>query len=539
MNSLLPIPNNFQPRFEQMWRSACRVCDNIRAYQPDLLLALMHSGWGPVFAAQILWQHTQSSPFPPVARTNLGREKIDVFEHTFNLPSECFPGEYASDFDIGKLLAWLTSRTDWREQLCQQVAEAMQHMGDPQRILVVDDCIHEGSTSILTLGLLDWVYPQTTVRFLNADSWYRSHYTEFLLELLSPGAQFFPDAKIPSDEVRMQLGQVAVGSENVSIDSLYWRPISADSPAVQALMVYRPPTDWLQASQQVYAVIANHIAERSASYVPGEPDPHHFNFGLRKPWLMMRDIWLEQGITRRQAERRYELSSREVIHILENWVENEDVTLVGHGRGARYVIPAPLQRQIDKLDDPPEAVDDAYWLIPGKLIFGEQPWYSENPEGAEWARREIRHLLDHGVDCWLDVQIIQEAESPSENPLFVEEAKAIGKSAMLQVIPLVLKYLSKENFILIRRGRPNRKDIRPILDQMDRFLAEGRVIYLSASDPALRGILAGCYLARHGQAGRAALEALQACRATAARGWRREPANPKARRFVRSWPAGL
>jgi hypothetical protein len=539
MNSLPPIPKNIQPKFDQMWRSACRVCDNIRAYQPDLLLALMHSGWGPVFAAQILWQHTQSSPFPPVARTNIGREKIGVFEHTFNLPAECFPGEYASDFDIGKLLAWLTSRADWREQLRQQVAEAKQNTDDPQRILVIDDCMHEGSTYILTLGLLDWVYPQASVRFLNADSWYHSHYAEFMLEILSPGAEFFPEGKIPSDEVRIQLGQVAVGSENLSEDSLYWRPISADSPAVQALSVYRPAADWLQASQQVYAVIANHIAERAASYVPGEPDPSYFNFGLRKPWLIMRDIWLEQGITRRQAEQRHGLSRREVKQILEHWIEFEDVTLVGHGRGARYVVPAPLQEYYDKQENELVDGDDAYWLISGKLMFGKPPWYSESPEGAEWSCREVRRLLDHGVESWLDVQIIQEGESPTENPLFVEHAKAFGKSGILQVIPLAIKYVSKENYILTRRGRPNRKDIRPILDQIDQFLAEGRVVYVSASDTALRGILAGCYLARHGQTGRAALEALQACRATSARGWRREPANRKARRYVRSWPAGL
>ncbi len=46
------IPAAFQDRFNKMWLAACRVCDNIRDYRPDVLLALMHSGWGPVYAAQ-------------------------------------------------------------------------------------------------------------------------------------------------------------------------------------------------------------------------------------------------------------------------------------------------------------------------------------------------------------------------------------------------------------------------------------------------------------------------------------------------------
>ena len=539
MNSLPAIPDSFQPNFDQMWSSACRVCDSIRAFQPDLLLVLMHSGWGPVFAAQVLWTQTQSLPFPPMVRTNIGREKIGIFDETFNLlTTDYFVGEYSTDIDVGKLLAWVALRSDWQAQLRQQVAEVMQTAEGPQRILVVDDTIHEGSTTILTLSLLDKLYPQAEVRLLNADSWFRDTYMDLMLALY-PIAAAFPDGKIPSDEVNRQLGRVAIGSENISDDSLFWQPISLASPSVQALSVYLPAADWVQFSQAIYPLIAQYIAGRSASYTPNQPNPAHYSFGLRAEWLVMRDIWLENGITRRQVEQRYGLSGKKAKRLLERWMEFNELAIEGHGRWARYVIPLPLQRYMDKLEDRHDELHEAYWVLPGRLMFGDRPWYTDNPDSLEWARQEVRQLLAHGVDGWLDVQIVQQGEAPKENPLFLPEAQAIGRTAIAKTIPLAIKYVREDNAIRTRRGRPNRKDIRQVLDQIDQLLADGRILYVSTSGDELRSILAGCYLARHGTAGKAALTELQACRATGGNGWKREPATYKARRYVRSWPAGL
>jgi hypothetical protein len=540
MLNLPAIPDAYQPKFDKMWQSACRVCDNILAYQPDLVVALMHSGWGPVFAAQTLWQQTQTVPFPPVVRTNIGREKIDLFDETHNsITAGYFVGEYSSDIDVGKLLAWVASRVDWHEQLRRQVAEAMKTPQDPLRILLIDDCVHEGSTSILALGLIDCVFPQAKVRFLNADSWYRTTYMDFLLDVLCPRSELFPEGKIPSEEVRTQLGRVAVGSENAPDHSLYWQPISVESPAVQALSVYRPASDWVQSSKMIYATIARHITEHAVSYVPSEPRPGDFNYGLRISWCMMRDIWLENGITRRTACLRYGTPDQEFARILDSWWAFNDVVLQGHGRGTRYMIPEPVRRYVEKQAILPADPLNAYWLLPGKLMFGEPPWYHEKVEVTDEMRSDIRYLLNQAVDYWLDVQIVQEGETAQENPLFVEEARAIGRTAVAQFITLPMEYVSEEGYILTRRGRPNRKDIRPILDRIDQLLADGRVLYVSAVHRNLRGILAGCYLARHGQAGSAALAALQACRATAASSWKREPVSRQARRYVRSWPAGL
>jgi len=542
MISLPAIPDAFLSSFDMMWNSACRVCDHILDFQPDLVLVLMHSGWGPVFSAQVIWQKTQSRPFPPVARANIGREKLISFENASSMiTTSYFVGEYSTDVEVGKLLTWIASRSDWQDQLRQQVAEVMPGQDAPQRILVVDDVVHESSTFIIAAGLLELVYPQAAVRFLNTWSWYRPMYLEFMLATLCPVADIFPDGHIQSKEAHSSLTSVAIGSESIDEDFLYWQPITVDSPSVKALSDYRPAAEWVEMSQTIYRMIANDIAERAVSYTPGELDPYLFNFGLRNNWRMMRDIWVEHSLTLRQAMQRYGLTRQDAKHILERWLEFGEVTMEGYGRGTRYVIPSHLRRYMEKQEDLPSNPNGIFWLLPDKLAFGETPYYTGREDEVKYACQAARELLDMGVDCWLDIQIIREGTLPRENPHFLEEARAIGRPAVAKFIPLAIEYTDKEEYSYIRRGRPNRKDIRPILDQIDYFLANGHVLYVSTSSDYiydLRGILAGCYLARHGQAGDAALEALQACQPITVHGWARQPPSRKARRYVRSWPEG-
>jgi hypothetical protein len=541
MKPLPPIPASFQKKLTQMWKSACRVCDNILAYQPDLVLSLMHSGWGPVFTAQILWQQTQLRPFPPVARPNLGREKTDDFDQAVNFfSSGMFMGIYAVDIDTGHFLSWLTTRTDWQAQLRQLVAEAMPGAAAPQRILVVDDCIHEGSTYILTLGLLELVYPQAEVRFLNADGWYSSDYRDLMLDSVCPVAEVFPEGKLPGGKVLDALGKIAVGSENTAPDSLFWQPISPDSPAVQVLTAFHPAEEWVEMSRAVYAMLAHHILERAASYTPAQPDENYINFQLNPAWRLMRAIWLQNGITRRQAEQYVGLSPQAVKHILGGWIGTDQVMLVGRGRTARYVIPPPIMGYLSsRPGEFPSDPLDLLWLLPGRLAFGEDQMNFHGKELSAYSREQINHLLDLGVDCWIDVQTTWEGGMVGENRAFGEESQRRGRAVVMHPIVLETMFIDGQNRFQTKRGRPDRRDIRPILDQIDRYLAEGRVVFVSSDSRDLRGILAGCYLARHGQAGPAALKALQACRAKTVRSWRRDPVSDKAQRYVRTWPAGL
>lgn len=500
----------------------------------------MNSGWGPVFAAQTLWQQTQSVPFPPIARTNLGREKCDFYAQKHRmLMGTPFVGQWTSSVDLGRFLAWLASNDVWQDQLRQQVVQTLHSIQPPQRILVVDDTIHEGSTAILVLGLLQIIYPHTSVRFLNAQSWFRSEYGQLLLELVGPGAIPYPEKKYPMDDFYMSMERLATGFEEISIDSLEWQPYTVNSPDVLALSAYHPPEVWLEAARVVYNVIAAYVSEQAGSYLPAPPDPADYEFGITTEWFIMRDIWLENGITRRQAEQRYGLSREKVDYFLQSWISYDWILIEGHGRGARYVIPAAIKQ-------PPEDVDEDdtyeapsyYWLLPGRLQFAELPWYSGDLDAAETIGKDMCWILDQGVDCLLDVEITQEAEPRLDHGIFQEEAGRRGRSVITQELSIFIKYKTNSQGERIQKHHPNRKDIRKILDLIDQYLAQGRIIQVRA-DRITRAILAGCYLARHGQTGASALRALQAARATGPEGWKLEPPDRKARGYIRSWPAGM
>lgn len=540
MTALSHLSEASLENLDKLFLSACSVCDNILNLQPDLLLCLMHSGWAPTYAAQVLWQHTQTQPFPPVVCSNIGLEKAHLYSHDHRgLLNGSFMGDHSLSIEIGRFLAWLISRTDWQEQLRQQIAAALQSDQAPHRILAVDDKIFEGHTHLLTRGLINIIYPQCELYFLDAESWYRSEFTNLLLENIGPSEKQIPERNKESKEFYEYLDQVAVGSEDITADSLDWQPISTHSQAVQFLAEYHPAEEWLRASQAIYATIAAYVAENAASYTPDQADSHGSRIAFARPdYYLLRDIWLENGITRRQAMQRYGISSQDFDHLLGNHLRFDMITRAGHGRGTRYVIQPHLRRYLEGLEDTAFESEDHYWVLPGRLMFDGHPLDWGDPDLPNDVQKVSSMLLERGIDCWLDVQIIEEGKPPIDLSVFEEEAKVIGRKVLAIPVPVPILYSNEQGWITTRPRRPNRKDIRPILELIDQYLDQDRVVCVTA-DESLRGILAGCYLARHGQSGAAALKALQACRATGPNGWRREPPFDEARRYIRSWPAGL
>ena len=54
---------------------------------------------------------------------------------------------------------------------------------------------------------------------------------------------------------------------------------------------------------------------------PRRPDKRYYSFGLWADWLVMADIWLDNGVTRRQMEQRYGYSSQAAQDKLEKWMD--------------------------------------------------------------------------------------------------------------------------------------------------------------------------------------------------------------------------
>ena len=75
--------NSYESSAADLWKHAVQICDVTKAWNPDITLALLHSGIGPMLAAETLWQSSYDSPYPNQAYINLGREKFNHYGGPF------------------------------------------------------------------------------------------------------------------------------------------------------------------------------------------------------------------------------------------------------------------------------------------------------------------------------------------------------------------------------------------------------------------------------------------------------------------------
>ena len=153
---------------------------------------------------------------------------------------------------------------------------------------------------------------------------------------------------------------------------------------------------------------------------------------------------------------------------------------------------------------PPAPADNAYWVEAGRFLAGEYP----GAPAEEVARTRIRKLLDAGIDCFVDLT------QPGELEAYDRWLPGpYGRDAV--------QYLRKP---IRDHGLPaERAHMVEILDEIDAALDAGRLVYLHCRAGIGRtNTVVGCWLARHGESGQAALEKLNEL-------WQRNPR-------VSQWP---
>ena len=176
---------------------------------------------------------------------------------------------------------------------------------------------------------------------------------------------------------------------------------------------------------------------------------------------------------------------------------------------------------------PDRPYDNSYWVHPGRLLAGEYPGDGSD----ETARRKLGNLLDHGIDCFIDLTHAGELD-PYE-PVLRELAAARGLAVEYRRIPI-------RDF-----GVPDEpSQMAAILDAIDAALAGGRKPYVHCWGGVGRtGTVVGCHLTRHGFAGDAALARLAELwpQMAKARVRPHTPETEEQREYIRSWrepPAG-
>jgi len=299
--------SELQLTLDHFWKIAARTCDEVLGFQPDLVIALMHSGWAPLFVTIELWKKTQTQPFPRVVRTNLGREKFARYDQLESRRgvTNTFIGEMEEPLEIGRFLAWLADQKQWQGELSVQIAEELGPVR-PERILVLDECVSEGSTWILTLGLLLDIFPNAEVHFVadTEQNWHiaflqawAKRYHPGLLNALKSGSEEVALYANP----QMRLASLLVNAtDDVNIESLTWQPLTTSSEMVRALDQYLPAQAWLELHGFVEETIAAEIARKAPGYTPSSVTLGKTGRRLAPGWLLLREMHRNGSMTRRQ-----------------------------------------------------------------------------------------------------------------------------------------------------------------------------------------------------------------------------------------------
>ena len=165
---------------------------------------------------------------------------------------------------------------------------------------------------------------------------------------------------------------------------------------------------------------------------------------------------------------------------------------------------------------PPVPIRNSYWVLPGKVLAGENP----SANNTEATRERLGRLLNAGVECFID--LTETGEVKRYDP----------------ELPFGIEYLRKpikDHGIPAQRGH-----MAEILDCLHDALQSGRCVYVHCRAGIGRtGTVIGCFLVERGLTGEMALDELnrlwQHCERS--QSWPTVPETDEQANFVRHWKA--
>lgn len=160
-------------------------------------------------------------------------------------------------------------------------------------------------------------------------------------------------------------------------------------------------------------------------------------------------------------------------------------------------------------------IEFCYWVIPGKLLAGEYPRNKDD----ESSPAKIRALTDAGVTSFIDL---------------TEE----GEHGLKPYSHLLGEETERRRFPIRDLSIPNSPDqTARILDQIDANIADGKPTYVHCWGGIGRtGVIIGCWLARHGRGGQAALDELRRLwQNNPKSAWTESPQTDAQKRYITEW----
>lgn len=518
---------------DTLYAAGADLCQAIKRVHPDVIVCLMHSGRGPLLAAQNLWSlipPPKLRRFPPVVYANLGREKFAGYNQIPDRrgATNSFVGELELLDAQAHFYAWLLDQSDWLAEL-RSLVEAVHRA--PRRILIADDFVAEGSTRLLAFLLLHLLYPTAKIGFwsMGVDGWKqqiaRCWLAKIAPQVLEQLDKTEAGRTFRNFELESRIGNLVIGTENHQSDpagqTFAWQFLLAGGPASQDLAKYNLNLDWLALPGYFERALQAGLARWQAN--PKQPAQSH-NSGLVFPYLpwkfrelqVLRLAYHLPTFDLATAYAHSGLSQRRTRLALQDSLDDGWLIRRGRGSHACYSLaPQPDYAESAEIADQL----DAWWGVPGQVLVGALPgWVVESMhlnERLEW-------LVSQGARYFLQV------EYSGEEQAIQAAVKELGARLNL---PLEYAYCKTTD-----QRDVNLKQLRFALVLLSQAVSAGQVVYLfgrnSFGAPA---VVLGCWLAQTRLSGQRALNYITCQRQGSRNAGRPAPATAALRRLVRTW----
>jgi hypothetical protein len=479
------------PYFHQL---AHFTVEEIQDFQPDLVLGLAHSGWLPVLATQTVWSCQRDAPFPPTLRINFGREKLKSYQAAWDQHNLLLL-DHSPDVALGHILAWVSRHQSWQTEL-QQMLQASHPTLTPQRILVVDECVHFGTTYYPLMGLLHTLFPTAAVRFITGSiifwgyratmAWLDQHEPDLRKPLDTESNVYQNPDHAHATRLHNALRWVAAGTEDGDPDSLACLPVDERSQSVACLSAYLPADRWLEISPWAYKTILAQIRQR-ATTPPEAIGRIRRRDGLSWQQMVTRELWCQGSLSRSEivtlaAQYGAGAAATKAVRSWLAWQRRRDLIVARNwGRATRYQ-PSPCY--YPDLNDSCGPQGSAYWVIPDRLLAG--PHFLEaatNHAGLRWLHAQgmetVLNLTGHRQDFWVESDFSEELAEYNQTTPYRLDVQQIGWPP---------------------HKTPTQLQLHEALQCLEIALAAGKRVYIQSNCGTGRAaILAAAYLVRQGE----------------------------------------
>ena len=479
------VQERFQALRDKVSQFGRVVAAEIDHFQPDLVVGLAHSGWLPVLAAQVVWEVQYKRPFPPTLRINFGREKLaDYFDLWGDSDMDIYALDYAPDIFLAHILWWVSQHTSWQTELRSMAAEVLPDDQTPQRILLVDECIQEGTTYLPVIGLFTTVFPQTDIRFV-ADglvfwgktatmAWLHQYHPQVETNITPYLSKIDNKEWEQSLSLDRALRWVAAGSEDVSFDSLVCAPVDQHSQTIARLSPYLIEVEWLKVAPWAHHTILTHVRQQAQETETILHLPFGGRGGVYWQLSILQQLWQAGSLSRRELLHRSPKSEAETQRWLDWLLKDGQIVPVGWGRATRYCPGPAFQPDVVEQTGPQ---NNAYAVLPDRLWAG--PHVLETP----YYRQGLRWLHAQGIQVLLDTTGTQDE--------LLTEAASFAQTVPFQVAIQSVTWQP-------RQALP-REELLAILIWLEEKLGAGQRVYIQSKYGSGRAsLVAAAYLVRQG-----------------------------------------